>query len=376
MIGRRLRIGLVCPYSWEVPGGVQSHVVGLARHLRESGHAVSVLAPGTPPEVDGLDAHQLCSSGGDVPVPYNGGVARVSFGPLSGARVRRWLRHGAFDLLHLHEPVAPNVALLALWATDVPVVATFHAAHPRSRSRALTGAALQSSIDKIDVALAVSPTAREVVRTHLGRDAAVVPNGLRLADFSPRPVAGAARAQAPRLVFLGRLDEARKGLSVLLRALPALRREFPELEVVLAGPGRHRLPTGVRHVGVVSETGKAALLRSADVFVAPHRERESFGIVLLEAMASGAPVVAADLPAFADLLARPGEAALGELFPAGDTAALAAAVARVLRRPDRLRVARARDAARHYDWSVVGGQLVEVYRGVLDAAPVGRAVGR
>ena len=172
-------------------------------------------------------------------------------------------------------------------------------------------------------------------------------------------------------MFLGRTDEPRKGLDVLLDALPAIRRAEPDLEVVVAGEGHQPLPPGCRRLGRVSEAEKVALLSSADVFVAPQRARESFGIVLVEAMASGVPVVASDLAPFVDLLgpAAPGTATAGRVFPAGDPAALARAVVDELRRPDPARTRRARRRARRYDWSAVGAEIEQVYRTVLTTGP-------
>ena len=133
---RPLRVGLVCPYSLESPGGVQNQVLGLADFLTGLGHQPSVLAPGvlSADVLRPLDPDRFTSAGSTVPVRYNGSVAKVSFGPRTAARVRRWLRSGRFDLLHVHEPVTPSIALLALWAAEQPVVGTFHAATPRSRS--------------------------------------------------------------------------------------------------------------------------------------------------------------------------------------------------------------------------------------------------
>ncbi len=198
--GRRLRIGLVCPYSFESPGGVQTHVLGLARYLSERGHDPYVLAPGelSEPAAGVLDPDRFTTAGAAVPVRYNGSVARVNFGPLSAARVRRWLREHAFDLLHLHEPVTPSISLLALWAADQPVVATFHTATPRSRSMQLAGGVLRAAIEKLDAGIAVSESARLVVIQHLGRDAVVIPNGLRVADFArTADPPGSGHGQAP-----------------------------------------------------------------------------------------------------------------------------------------------------------------------------------
>jgi phosphatidyl-myo-inositol alpha-mannosyltransferase len=370
--GGPLRVGLVCPYSFDRPGGVQNHVLGLAGHLRDAGHQPAVLGPGTAADLADPDlADVFTSAGTAVPVRYNGSVARVNFGPLSAARVRRWLAAGDFDVLHLHEPVTPSVAMLALRAAEVPVVATFHTATPRSRSMQLAGGALRGTIDKIGAGIAVSEPARRVVVRYLRRDAAVIPNGFRVADFPGprRPPAPWRGGRHPRLVFLGRVEEPRKGLDVLLAALPAIRAAHPDLEVVVAGHGQRALPSHVRREDGVTDARKAELLATADVFVAPHTARESFGIVLLEAMASGAPLVASDLPAFTALLQAdlraPGRE-LGTVFPAGDHRALATAVAAVLDRPDPARVARGQEHARRFDWTRVGPEVVEVYRGLVE----------
>jgi phosphatidyl-myo-inositol alpha-mannosyltransferase len=368
-----LRVGMVCPYSFDVPGGVQNHVFGLARYLRQAGHRPYVLAPGELGHSAG-DLEDFASVGTALPVPYNGSVARVNFGPLSAARVRRWLRNGRFDLIHIHEPVTPSISLLALWAAERPVVATFHTATPRSRSMRLAGGVLRAAIEKIDAGIAVSESARNVVVQHLGRDAVVVPNGIRFDDFAQRPIAGSPRpSQQPRLVFIGRLDEPRKGLEVLLAAVPLIRKARPNLEVIVAGQGSRPLPTWCRSLGTINDQAKIALLGSADVFIAPQLARESFGIVLLEAMASGVQIVASDLPSFVDLLGAPqNERRLGEVFPVGDHRALARAVLRVLHHPNPLRAARAQREARNYDWSCVGTNIVAIYRAALSAAPTGR----
>jgi phosphatidylinositol alpha-mannosyltransferase len=368
-----LRVGIVCPYSFDVPGGVQNHVLGLARYLRYAGHRPYVLAPGElGPATEGLDAEnfanvEFASVGAAIPVRYNGSVARVNFGPLSAARVRRWLRKGRFDILHIHEPITPSISLLALWAAEQPVVATFHAATPRSRSMQLAGGVLRGAIEKIDAGIAVSESARNVVVQHLGRDAVVIPNGIEFDDFADRR---RLRADHPRLIFLGRLDEPRKGLDVLLAAVPLIMKTWPDLEVIVAGQGSRPLPEWCRSLGMISAESKIALLGSADVFVAPHLARESFGIVLLEAMASGVPIVASELPSFLDVLAsRQDEGRLGEVFTAGDPGALAASVLRVLAQPNPLRTGRAQEAARRYDWSAVGSTVVAVYRAALSTAP-------
>lgn len=369
---RPLQIGLVCPYSFDTPGGVQNHVLGLARHLRDAGHQPHVLAPGEPAgALRAVDRDHFTTAGTAIPVRYNGSVARVNFGPLSAARVRRWLTSHDFDLLHIHEPITPSIAILALWAADTPVVTTFHTATPRSRTMQLAGRSLRATIEKITAGIAVSESARNVVVQHLGRDAVVIPNGFTLADFpGAAPAPGRWRGgEQPRLVFLGRLDEPRKGLDLLLDAAPALRRQHPGIDIVVAGQGSRVLPRWCRSVGTITDADKSTLLASADVFVAPHRERESFGIVLLEAMASGAAVVASDLAPFVDLVGRPADGPTrGELFPTGDAGALAGAVLRTLECPDPARAHRARLTAQRYDWSVVGAAVRSVYAAALAVA--------
>jgi phosphatidyl-myo-inositol alpha-mannosyltransferase len=371
---RPLRIGMVCPYSFDVPGGVQNHVLGVARYLRQMGHRPCVLAPGELGRATAaLDIEDFASAGAALPIPYNGSVARVNFGPLSAARVRRWLREGEFDLIHIHEPITPSISLLALWAAEVPVVATFHTATPRSRSMQLAGGVLRAAIEKIEAGIAVSESARNVVVQHLGRDAVVIPNGIWFDDFAQAHVPSGHQHQA-RLIFIGRLDEPRKGLDVLLAAVPVIRQARPNLEVVVAGQGTRPLPPWCCNLGTITDEAKTALLRSADVFVAPQLARESFGIVLLEAMASGVQIVASDLPSFVDMLGAPqDEQRLGEVFAVGDHRALARAVLQVLDRPDPLRATRARQTARNYDWSSVGAAVLAIYRAVLSAAPTGRA---
>jgi phosphatidyl-myo-inositol alpha-mannosyltransferase len=366
---RPLRVGMVCPYSFDVPGGVQNHVLGLARYLRQTGHRPYVLAPGELARATAaLEIEDFASAGAAMPVPYNGSVARVNFGPLSAARVRRWLRDGEFDLIHIHEPITPSISLLALWAAEVPVVATFHTATPRSRSMQLAGGVLRAAIEKIEAGIAVSESARNVVVQHLGRDAVVIPNGIWFDDFAQGHVRSGDQQQ-PRLIFIGRLDEPRKGLDVLLAAVPVIRETRPDLEVLVAGQGTRPLPPWCCNLGTITDEVKTALLHSADVFVAPQLARESFGIVLLEAMASGVQIVASDLPSFVDMLGGPqDEQRLGEVFAVGDPRALARAVLEVLDRPNPLRATRAQQTARNYDWSSVGAAVLAIYRAVLSAA--------
>lgn len=365
-----MRIGLVCPYGLDVPGGVQNHVRDLALHLIGAGHEVSVLAPVDDPDTVLPDF--VVPAGGTVPVPYNGSVARLAFGPVVAARVRRWVRDSDFDVLHVHEPASPSLGLLACWASTGPVVATFHSANPRSRAMTAASGILHTALDKVTARVAVSEQARRTIVDHLGADAVVIPNGIFTGPFAAARVAGT--APRPTVAFLGRTDEPRKGLPVLLDAVPAIRAAISDVRILVAGrgPGRdagdRAGDPGLTFLGEIDDTAKARLLGSADVYIAPHTGQESFGIVLIEAMAAGAAVVASDLPAFVDVLDR-GRA--GVLFPAGDPAALAAAVCRTLRDVPlrRALVAAGRTAAARYDWSVVGERIEAVYALVRDRVP-------
>ncbi|TDT33306.1 glycosyltransferase family 4 protein [Naumannella halotolerans] len=362
-----LSIGIVCPYSLSQPGGVQNHVLGLARELRRLGHRPQILAPGELPAAEpDTDELPISGAGQGLPVRYNGSVARVNFGPRSSARVSAWLSGNRFDLLHLHEPVTPSISLLALRASRVPVVATFHTATPGSTAMRVAGRVLGPMINRIDLGIAVSDSAQVVVHDHLGIDPMIIPNGIDCSAFA----GSRATAAVPRITLLGRLDEERKGLAVFLSALPRIRSMVGEIDVVIAGPGRHRLPEGVRRTGYLSDAQRSALLRSTDVFVAPNLGRESFGLVVVEALAAGAAVVASDLPAFRDVLTRADGALVGATSPAGDEAGLASAVAAALAQartgPVSQRVRERRAHARSYDWRTVGPAVVDGYRRAFD----------
>ncbi|MEU1946759.1 glycosyltransferase family 4 protein [Streptomyces sp. NPDC020125] len=366
-----MRIGIVCPYSWDVPGGVQFHIRDLADHLIRRGHQVSVLAPADdetplPPYV--------VSAGRAVPVPYNGSVARLNFGFLSAARVRRWLHDGGFDVIHIHEPTSPSLGLLACWAAQGPIVATFHTSNPRSRAMLAAYPILQPALEKISARIAVSEYARRTLVEHLGGDAVVIPNGVDVdffADAEPKE-----EWQGETIGFMGRIDEPRKGLPVLMRALPKIFEARPGARLLIAGRGDEKeavaaLPAPLRErvefLGMVSDEDKARLLRSVDVYAAPNTGGESFGIILVEAMSAGAAVLASDLDAFAQVLDG---GAAGELFANEDADALAAAAVRLLGDDKRLAELRERGSrhVRRFDWSTVGADILAVYETVTDGA--------
>jgi phosphatidylinositol alpha-mannosyltransferase len=363
-----MRIGMVCPYSFDVPGGVQSHVLQLAEVMRARGQNVSVLAPSSPhvalPEY-------VVSAGRAVPIPYNGSVARLQFSPAVHGKVRRWLADGDFDVLHLHEPNAPSLSMWALRVAEGPIVATFHTSTTKSLTLAVFQGVLRPWHEKIVGRIAVSDLARRWQMEALGSDAVEIPNGVDVASFASAPLLDGYPRPGKTVLFLGRFDEPRKGMAVLFDALPRLVEQFPGVQVLVVGRGDQdelRSKAGglgghLRFLGQVDDAAKASALRSADVYCAPHTGGESFGIVLVEAMAAGTPVVASDLHAFRRVL-RDGDA--GRLVPVEDGAALAAGLVAVLENDQLAKrfVAAGADAVRRYDWSVVANQIMQVYETV------------
>lgn len=371
------RVGLVCPYDLDVPGGVREQVLGLAASLAAAGDDVEVLAPrrrASPPRERVGDV-TVVHAGPARGLPANGSTARLALDPLSRARAARWSTSG-FDVVHVHEPIPPGIGHTVLRQLAVrrelglpgpAVVATVHvamASRPAGRSRSLRTASAHVGglLRGVDVLTAVSEHARRTLVDHLGRVPLIVPNGVDVSawrDVGRDTRAGsqwAARDGHQDVVVVGRAGEPRKGVDVLLSAWPDVRRVAPDARLLVIGPagglggGRAALPDGVLLLGTVEEAAKRSLVAAADVLVAPHLGGESFGIVLVEAMAAGTPVVASDLPAFRTVLGG-----LGTLVPSGAPAALADAVVRALAapRPDPTRAMR---RAAEFDWSVVGAR--------------------
>ena len=364
MINRKLRIGLVCPYSWDVPGGVQNHIRDLAEFLINNGHHVEVLAPAT--ESEDLPDY-VVSAGRAVSIPYNGAVARVLFGVGANSRVRSWINEGDFDLLHLHEPAIPSLSLLACWAGEGAMVGTFHAAAKYQKAIFAIGPILEPVIEKLSARIAVSESARLTLTAHLETDAIVIPNGIYAENY--RDGSSRTEWQGNTIGFLGRFEEDRKGLPVLLDALPIISRFIPDIRVLIAGPGDSeevlakvdpQLRNRVEFLGKISEEDKADFLASVSLYIAPNTGGESFGIILAEAMAGGAAVVASDIPAFADVL---GNGQYGALFESENSENLAKVIIDLLRDDTKRRELAKAGAvhAQRFDWGQVGEEIFEVY---------------
>jgi len=365
-----LRIGMVCPYAWDSPGGVRSHVADLAFELRARGHYVDILAPVDDPSllVDG----EVTNGGKPVSIRYNGSVARLNFGLRATRQVRKWIQDNDFDLVHVHEPMAPGLSLLTLWVADGPIVSTWHSSMPRSRVLASMNRIVQTAMEKVSGRIAVSEDARQTLVKHLGGDAVLIPNGVRVKAFQTGERHPQFDGSIPSLLFFGRLEESRKGLSVFLDALPAIIAKVPDVQIFIAGPGdveeickglSESILARLIFLGRLTEEEKIQALHSADVYVAPNTGGESFGIVLIEAMAAGTVVLASDLPAFSRVLDG---GVAGAMFKNGDSEDLAVQAIALLGDPNRRNTLQACGEQRvmRFDWEHVVDDVLAVYESV------------
>ncbi len=371
-----MRIVQVSPYSWDVPGGVQAHIRQLTRHLRERGHEVLVLAPGDTP---GWQNHARIV-GRTMTLRLNGSESRLALAPSTIRELAHAMVEFEPAVVHVHEPFCMSVGLMAVWSSPAPVVATFHSnlARETLQGRLYSAAAplLRPTYRLISRRLAVSQAARRSVKGRLGKgDVTIIPNGVDVERFARAP-------RAPdlpvgrNLLFVGRLDP-RKGLPFALGAFTLLADRYPDLRLLVVGDGPERhaveeLPSAIRPrvqmLGKVSDEDLPKIYRSADIFIAPATGGESFGIVLVEAMAAGLPVVASDIVGYRDV-ARDGQEAV--LVAPSNATALAAGIAHLLDHPEeqaRL-AANASARARDFDWEPIVDEIETVYESVAVSAP-------
>jgi phosphatidylinositol alpha-mannosyltransferase len=362
-----VKIALACPYAWDAPGGVQVHVEQLAVHLKRRGHEVLVLAPArTAPCQPWVGI-----VGRPVRVPYQGTVAPICFSARSARAIGSALRSFRPDLVHAHEPFSPSTGMLSTWRSRVPVVATFHAFAERSALLSAAAPILRPLWARIRVRMAVSRAAAAFVEGRFGGPVRVIPNGCDVDLFAKaRP-----REDLPpgrRMLWVGRLDE-QKGFPVAVQSFADLAVEFADLSLVVVGEGRDRPAVArldpdtrgrVVLAGSVPHHELPQYLSGADVFIGPALGQESFGIVLVEAMAAGVPVVASDIPGYREVVRDEVD---GILVPPGDHEALAGAVRRVLLDPGQ--AARLRDAGRAraqaYSWDTVIELIEAAYQEAL-----------
>lgn len=363
-----MRIGIVCPYDWSVPGGVKQHIQDLTESLLDLGHYVNVLTPTS--DEENLPVYAT-NAGSTIALPYNGSIARIKFDPAAFTRTRNWLRNGKFDILHLHEPTTPSPSIIAAWSARGPIVATHHTSNDNMYAVKNMQFLLQPMMEKVIARIAVSEDAKRTMIDHFGGDAVVIPNGVRVSNFDNAPILQDFDKNKT-IVFLGRLDEPRKGLSVLVEAIPEVFERFTDLKLLLVGPGNEseilekidkKYHQQVKFKGLVSSQMKASCYATAAVYVAPNLGGESFGIVLLEAMASKTTVLASDLPAFKRVL---GDGKYGKLFRTNDSKDLAVSLIELLT-DKQLRddyVIKGIERANQYDWSVIVKQILDVYESV------------
>ena len=372
-----MKIGLVSPYDYAYPGGVMAHIFHLSQHLIKAGHEIKIIAPlSSPPAI--LDKGFI-RLGRSVPVPTGGSTARISLSVWLEPRIKRLLREESFDVIHLHEPLAPVIPLLILHLSQSVNVGTFHAFHGSSRVYWLSKHVLRRSHDKLDGRIAVSSPALSFVSKHFPGDYRVIPNGIEFNRFSApaRPLRDFQDGKL-NILFVGRLEK-RKGLRYLLGAYGKLKWKHPNTRLIVVGPGNpepeayrfiaERNIEDVVLVGGVSYEDLPRYYQAADIFCSPATGKESFGIVLLEAMAAGKPIVATNIEGYASVMSHREE---GLLVPPKSEEALEEALNTLLA-DSALREemgARGTQKAPHYDWERVTARIIEYYTCLLDRRSV------
>ena len=374
-----MRILLISPFDYGYPGGVNEHVSQLDRQFQAMGHETRVLAASSAELGEHDDGH-VYRLGMALPLLSNGSVSRLTFSPSVTWKVRKFLLSEHFDVVHLHEPLTPLLCLAVLLHSDLPNVGTFHAARPNNVWYMYTKPVIDLFFEKLDVRIAVSEAAREFVDSYFPADYDIVPNGIALeqfrADAEPLPQFMDGRRN---ILFVGRFNEPRKGFRYLVRAMPLIRGQFPDARLIVVGQGnsaryerfleQHGI-TDVVFAGFVDSETLPRYYASADVFVAPSTGRESFGLILLESMASGTPVVSTMIPGYSAVIRNGID---GVLVEPKDPQALAMGIVRVLADADlrqRL-VASGLKHVKQFSWSVVAEQLLTLYQRAIEQHQAG-----
>ncbi len=364
-----IKIALISPYDFAYPGGVTTHISRLADQFTARGHRVHIMAPcsGDPGAIKGYD---FVPCGRPVPVPIGGSVARVSLSVWKRPKIKSLLRSGGFDVVHIHEPFAPVPPNLGARTSSALTVGTFHAFHEHGHLYRMSKYMLRATPRRLDGRIAVSDAARRYVDKFFPGDYRIIPNGIDYDRFvTPAPRLEEFDDGRINLMFVGRLEK-RKGLRYLLAAYAELKWDYPELRLIVVGPGEpdvesqrvmsERNLTDVVFAGRVSDEMLPRYYQAADIFCSPATGGESFGIVLLEAMAAGVPIVASDIEGYHDVVTHGVE---GLLARPRDGAALAGALRILIEdraRRDRMGAA-GRVKARKYRWSVVASRVLEFY---------------
>jgi len=387
-----MRIALLSPYSWTYPGGVTRHIEALAEQFLSDGHEVRVLAPFDPPDRTASVLHRgarpqrmqapdyVVSLGRTVGFKANGAVSNVSITPYGVATMHRELRTGRFDVVHVHEPIAPVTPWVAVDSIRLPLVGTFHTYNENRLSNGIANVlGARRVFNRLHVRIAVSEAAAWTARRFFGGHYRVIANGVHVDSQRAMHAAAAPAGDVLRLVFVGQAVQ-RKGLPLLLRAFEALREHIPT-ELTVIGPSEAELsplmldPRGVRVLGKVDDERKRLELERADVLCAPSLGGESFGMVLTEAFAAGTPVVASDIAGYRDVVR---DGVTGVLVAPGDAQALAETLRDLHEEPQRraaMAAAAATDAER-FAWPRVAGEVMECYRDAIATPEPTRALQR
>ena len=369
-----MKIALVSPYDFTWPGGVTAHISQMSQQLTNMGHSVKILAPFSPSRFDGSEQNFI-PLGRSVPIPSGGSIARISLSAWLYRRVRRILREEKFDIIHLHEPLAPYLPLAVLQCSHSVNVGTFHAFHGSNRIYRWSSPLLKPYFRRLNGRIAVSPAALSHVQRFFPQDYTIIPNGIDLdffaADVPPVPEL---RDEKINILFVGRLEK-RKGLRYLLDAYSRLKWDFPNTRLIVVGPGNpdkycyrilaERSLEDVVFVGAVDHNMLPRYYQTADIFCSPAIGKESFGIVLLEAMAAAKPIVATRIQGYSDVVT---DGHQGLLAAPQDGEALAATLARLVQDPYLRRKlgANGRSDVNQYSWQKVAGRVVDYYQATME----------
>ena len=370
-----MKIALVSPYDWAHPGGVNNHILALSNEFTRRGHRTTIIAPSSKPAEEVRGDNLALIGSRTVPLPLSGSWARVSFSFHRNREIKRLLDNEEFDVVHMHEPLFPIAPLAALRFSKALNVGTFHAYVRRSRGYRGFRPLLKRWVGNLHGRIAVSKPAAELINRYYPRNYTIIPNGIDLAHFSAdaQPFERFMDGKL-NLLFVGRMEK-RKGLRFLLAAFARLKWEYPQLRLIVVGPGRLDAPSerilGERYVDDVEIIGGVPYddlpryYRTADIFCSPATGGESFGFVLLEAMAAGAPVLASNIPGYASVIADTGT---GMLFEPSDEVSLANAIVHLMQQPElRARMAaRGREHVQRFSWDRVASEILSYYEQLMD----------
>lgn len=363
------------PYDYSFPGGVVNHIAYLAHHFIQGGHQVKIIAPCLKSGTRYFE-EEVTPVGRPIPIPSGGSIARVPLSPWLPAQVGEILKRQNFDILHLHEPFTPMLCLSALIRSDTINVGTFHAYHSHPWPYKLGRPIFRRLLTRLHGKIAVSQPALEYVSRYLPADYRIIPNGIDIKHFTPEGPKKEEFADGKiNLLFVGRLER-RKGLDYLLKACAKVKKEFANFRLIVVGPGTllrrkyeamvkdFAIEDNVVFVGFVPSAELPSYYRSADIFCAPATGGESFGIVLLEAMACARPVIATNIIGYASVLKHGTE---GILVPPKDDDSLAQAILKLVDdRQLRERLGeQGRINAEKYSWANIARQVMDYYKSLL-----------